>query len=270
VGHEGRIPRTRAVTGRTPNRGFLSLLRGKRTVADPLRSVRSNTLPVRSLAHLKKAMGWTRDPLLEGEHLHAFDYLEDLNDRRIRDAEVIGAACCNGDPRILLEIGTGSGRTTALMARNAPGATVYTVNIPPEEIGEGGRNVTGAPSREEIGRCYREMGLGNVRQILANTMRWEPDFGPIDVAFVDGCHDAEFVYSDTRKVLARCRPGSLLLWHDFAPDLVEPYHWIREVCLGVERLFAEGFLRGKILHLQDSWVGLYKVPDRGRTGKAEP
>ena len=243
--------------------GFLSLLRRKQGAADPLRHVRSNVLVVRSLDHLKKAMGWTRDPLLEGDHLHAFDYLEDLNDRRIRDAEVIGAACCNGAPKILLEIGTGSGRTTALMARNAPGASVYTVNIPPEEIAEGGRNVTGAPEREEIGRYYREMGLTNVRQIFANTLRWEPDFGPIDVAFVDGCHDADIVYSDTKKILAKCRPGSLVLWHDFAPDLVHAYDWILEVCLGVDRLFAAGVLRGRILHLQDSWVGLYRVPSEG-------
>ena len=243
--------------------GFFSLLRRKQGVAPPLRYVRSNVLVVRSLDHLMKAMGWTRNPLVEGDHLHAFDYLEDLNDRRIRDAEVIGSACCNGNPKILLEIGTGSGRTTALMARNAPGATVYTVNIPPEEIAEGGRNVTGAPTREEIGRHYREMGLTNVRQIFANTLRWEPDFGPIDVAFVDGCHDADIVYSDTKKILAKCRPGSLVLWHDFAPDLVDAYHWIREVCRGVERLFAEGLLRGRILHLQDSWVGLYRVPGEG-------
>ena len=235
------------MTGRTVAPGFRSFLRGTQGAGDPLRHLRSNVLVVRSLDHLKKAMGWTRSPLLEGDHLHAFDYLEDLNDRRIRDAEVVGAACCNGDPKILLEIGTGSGRTTALMARNAPDATVYTVNIPPEEIG----------------RHYREAGLTNVRQVLANTLRWEPDFGPIDVAFIDGCHDAEFVYSDTKKILAKCRPGSLVLWHDFAPDLVQTYHWIQEVCLGVERLFAEGLVRGRILHLQDSWVGLYRVPGDG-------
>lgn len=242
-------------------RGFLSRRRGNADLNDPLRNLRSRVRVVRTLDHLKKAMGWTQDPLLEGDHLHAFDYLEDLNDRRIRDAEVIGAACCNGAPKILLEIGTGSGKTTALMARNAPGATVYTVNIPPEEIAEGGTNVTFAPEHDEIGRYYRERDIPNVRQILANTLRWEPDFGPIDVAFIDGCHDAEFVYGDTRKILGKCAAGSLVLWHDFAPDLVHAYHWILEVCRGVERLYEDRLLRGPILHLQDSWVGLYRVPE---------
>jgi predicted O-methyltransferase YrrM len=213
-------------------------------------------------------MGWTRVPVLEGDHLHSVERLEDLNGRKLRDAEVIGAACCNEDRRILLEIGTAAGQTTALMAANAPEATVYTVNIPPEEVAEGGRNVSYAPAREEIGRYYREKGLGNVRQIFANTLRWEPDFSPIDVAFIDGCHDADFVYGDTRKVLEKSRPGSIVLWHDFSPGLAHVYAWIMEVCLGVERLYRDRLLRGKILHLQDSWVGLYRVPPQSGSAQA--
>jgi predicted O-methyltransferase YrrM len=207
-------------------------------------------------------MGWFNDPILEGEHFHTFQYMEDLNDRRLRDAEVIGAACCNGEPKILLEIGTSHGRTTALMAQNAPGGMVYTVNIPPEEITEGGKNITFAPSREEIGSYYREKGLTNIHQIFANTKKWEPDFGPIDVAFVDGCHDADFVYQDTKKVLKPCGPGSIVMWHDFNPGLARVYHWIDDVCKGVERLYVDGLLRGRIILLQDSWVGLHKLPNR--------
>jgi len=220
----------------------------------------SNVLKVRNLEYLKRAMGWTKNPVLEGEHLHAFQYLEDLNDRRIRDAEVIGAACCNGRPNILLEIGTSYGRTTALMARNAPEGMVYTVNILPEDIAKGGKHISVAPSREEIGMEYRSLGYTNVRQIFANTLHWEPDFGPIDVVFIDGCHDARFVFNDTEKVLKKCRPQSLILWHDFAPELVKTYDWIWEVCKGVELLFATGLIRDRILHLQDSWVGIYRVP----------
>lgn len=218
----------------------------------------ANLLTVRNLAYLKKAMGWTRDPDLADHPVHEFRYLEDLNDRPLRDAEVLGAACCNGDPKLLLEIGTSHGISTALMARNAPGATLYTVNIPPEEIAEGGNNVTFAPTRDEIGSYYRSRGI-EARQIFANTAIWEPDFGPIDVAFIDGCHDAAFVYNDTRKVLKKCRPGSIILWHDFNPRLMHVYPWIKEVCSGVERLYTEGYLQGRVLHLEDSWVGLYRV-----------
>jgi predicted O-methyltransferase YrrM len=227
---------------------------------DPHHLVRSNVLEVRNLAMLQKAMGWDESPRIEGEYLHQFQYLEDLNDRRMRDAEVIAAACCNGSPKTILEIGTAEGHATALMSANAPRARIYTVNIPPEEIAEGGRHTTYAPAREEIGRYYRERGCANVCQILANTARWEPSIGPIDVAFIDGCHDADFVFHDTRKILAHCRPGSLILWHDFAPELIPTYSWIADVCAGVERLYRRGLLKGRILHLADSWVGLYRVP----------
>jgi predicted O-methyltransferase YrrM len=235
----------------------------RRPAADPYALLDANVLEVRSWPHLKLAMGWARDPILPGDHLRRYRRPVDLNDRPLRDAEVIGGACANEARGIALEIGTGHGRTTALMAENAPHATVHTVNIPPEEIAAGGSYTTFAPARDEIGRVWRERKLENVVQILANTASWQPDFGPIDVALIDGCHDAEFVYGDTRKVLARCREGSVILWHDFHPGLRKVYPWIASVCAGVERLYREGLLRGRILHLQDSWVGLYRVPGGG-------
>jgi predicted O-methyltransferase YrrM len=221
----------------------------------------ANVLEIRTPSHLKQALGWSKDPDLSGAaHLREFKFLEDINDRRLRDAQVIASACCNENPDVVLEIGTSHGRTTALMAQNCPRATIHTVNIPPEEIEQGGKNVTFAPSRQEIGHFYRERGFENIRQIFANTARWDPDFGPIDVAFVDGCHDADFVYNDTRKVLRRCRPGSIVMWHDFNPDLARVYPWMGEISAAIDRLFAERLLSGRILHLQDSWVGLYRVP----------
>lgn len=226
---------------------------------DPLPNLNANVLEARNFILLKKAMKWTEDPILEGDYLHQFDYMEDLNERRVRDAQVIGGACCNGSPKIILEIGTAFGRGTALMARNAPNSTIHTLNLPPEEKDKAGELITFAPTRDEIGREYRQQGFTNIRQIYANTATWTPDFGPIDVAFIDGCHDPEFVYNDTVKVLTKCRPGSLILWHDFAPPLFKVYKAVRGVCLGVEQLFADKVIRGNVLHLQDSWVGIYRV-----------
>lgn len=223
-----------------------------------------NVLPVRSLRHLMTAMGWTRQPVVDGAHLDEFQYLEDLNDRRRRDAEVLAAAARNEGRGIILEIGTGRGRSTTLMARNAPNAVVHTVNIPPEEILDGGIAVTGAVALESIGEEYRAAGCSNVVQVLANTRDWVPYFGPIDVAFIDGCHDADFVFNDTVRAIARCRPGAVIVWHDFAPGLARVYPWIHEVCSGVERLYREGVISGRILHLDDSWTGLYRIPSDRR------
>jgi len=237
-----------------------------RPLADPCRRLTRHTYTARTFEDLKLALGWDKDPILEGDHLHAYLNELDLNKRPLRDAQIVGGACANTTGKILLEIGTSFGHTTALMAKNAPEATVHTVNIPPEEIAEGGKAVTFAPSRDEIGRYYRELGLQNVNQIYANTARWTPDFGPIDVAFIDGCHDAKFVYNDTRIVLQQCRPGSIIMWHDFCPPLVPVLDWHHQVRMGVQMLYAKRLIRGNIIHLQDSWVGLYRVTERDKWG----
>lgn len=228
--------------------------------AEPYPYLARNVLPVRSVAALRSLVKPVGDSVILPDDLSVYGNVTDLNARPQRDAEVIAMACRIREARILLEIGTAEGRTTALMARNAPQALVYTVNIPPEEIQDGGTYTTSAPSRDEIGRHYRTAGLQNVRQIYANTARWVPDFGPIDVTFIDGCHDTAFVYADTCKVLDVCRSGSLILWHDFNPQLAPKYPWIANVCAAVEQLYRTGRIRGRMLHLEDSWIGLYQHP----------
>lgn len=244
----------------TSARFYLSVIKHRLGLADPWKNIRANAMEVRDYARLKKAMGWQKDPVLEGEHLHKYEFLEDLNDRRLRDAEALGGVCCNGDWKIILEIGTALGHSTALMAQNAPNAKIFTVNIPPEEIAEGGNFVTFAPTKEEIGSYFRQLGLPNITQIYANTAKWEPNVGSIDVAFIDGCHDADFVYNDTVKILRHCHPGSILVFHDFSPRLIDANVAIQGVCEGVERLYWHKVLKGPIFQLQDSFMGIYKVP----------
>jgi hypothetical protein len=220
-------------------------------------------IEVGDIRELRKLFGWDREAVLDDPRLHDFDYPEDLNMRRLHDAEVIGTVMANARPDRALEFGTAEGRTTAMMAANAPETEIHTINIPPEEFarGEGGKLTTGALDVDQIGAYYREHGCQNVRQILANTKSWIPDVGPIGVAFIDGCHDAEFVYGDTVKALSIAEPGAFILWHDFNPRLAKTYHWIYDVCVGIEALYRTRKLSGRIYHLRDSWVGLYRVPN---------
>jgi len=219
-----------------------------------------NVFEVADLDCLMRALRWQHAPVLVGDDVEAFADMPDINHRRLRDAEAIGAACRNCGGRTLLEIGTGDGRTTALMAANAPEALVHTVNMLPDDLPTAGRLVTAAPDRDHIGRRYRDLGLTNIRQIYANTATWTPDLGPIDLAFIDGCHDADFVVNDTRLVLAASHPGTVILWHDFAPPLRANFDWVDAVCRGVDRLYHRRLLRGPILHLRDSFVGIHVVP----------
>lgn len=219
-------------------------------------------IEVENIREMHKLFNWENEPTLDDSRLDDFDYPEDLNLRRLHDAEIVGSVMANLGTANALEIGTAEGHMTALMAQNAKASTISTINIPPEglERGEGGTLTTGALTRDRIGAYYRERGCENVRQIYANTASWEPDIGPIGAAFIDGCHDAEFVYNDTCKALSIAEPGAYILWHDFNFSLVRSYHWIYEVCVGLEELYRTRRLRGRIYHLRDSWVGLYRVP----------
>lgn len=223
--------------------------------------VRKNVLSVNSIDEVKKAYGWKLSGELSREDINDFDFLEDLNQRRIRDAEVLSTAMRNINGKAALEIGTSTGMATALMAYNAPLSKIYTINIPPEEIisGEGGKNTTIALEKEKIGYVFRQKGFTNIEQIYANTLNWIPNIETVDVAFIDGCHDTDFVVNDTIKCLKVMKPGSYILWHDFNPDLVENYNWIGDVCLGVEKLYRMGVLKNRTLHLKDSWIGIYRV-----------
>ena len=227
----------------------------------PYKKISKRAHLVRTYEDLQQVLGWKNTPILEGDHLHEFRNSNDVNNRWTKDALMIAGACCNTTGKTLVEIGTAYGHMTYHMAVNAPDAQVHTVNLPPEEKDQGGKLITFAPEKSEIGIYFRQNNIKNITQIYANSLTWKPDLETIDVAFIDGCHDAEFVYKDTLKILKYCKPGSIILWHDFAPEHAHRLNWIDAVCQGVEKLLAKKHLHGNIYHLQDSWVGLYVVQE---------
>ena len=223
--------------------------------------IKRNTIQIRNLDYLYEIFEWTNSPQYDREQYSGCDDPMNVNGRRIHDMDVVLAACKNiSNPGgTILEIGTAYGNMTMNMSKNAPDSNIFTINIPEEEIEEGGKNITFGIPNENIGYLYREAECQNITQILANTLNWEPEMEQIDLAFIDGCHDEDYIFQDTVKVLSKCKPGSIILWHDFNPDLVDKWHWIGDVCKGVNRLYAEGYLTKKLYHLQDSWVGIYQV-----------
>lgn len=228
-----------------------------------LRRVRQTVIELNSVAELSKLFGWTARPTLDDPEIHQFDSVRDVNERRLRDAEVLATVVANVQPAAALDIGTSTGHSAAMIAINAPNGTVYTINIPPEaaDKGEGGNFITHSLDRQVIGSYYRERGLRNIVQIYADTAKWDPrTVPPLDLALIDGCHDTNYVVNDTRKALSRLRRGGFVLWHDFSPDHAERYDWIHAVCLGVERLLRSGLVRGEIYHVRDSWFGVYRAP----------
>jgi predicted O-methyltransferase YrrM len=228
---------------------------------------RTAYVTLKDLSAFQHMTGWVQDPIISNEDLHKYRFPEDANFRRIRDAQSIGLCCRNVSPSVILEIGTGIGTVTWLMSENAPDAQIYTVNIPPEEIAQGGTFTTFAPDRSTIGSLYREKGCRNVIQILANTATWKPDLPKVDIAFIDGCHDTEFVIRDTELILPFCKPGSWVIWHDFCPELAERYEWMSHVQRGVYELLMKNYFEGPVLHLQDSFVGMARIAKTSRNDR---
>jgi predicted O-methyltransferase YrrM len=187
-----------------------------------LKHLQRQVIELSDVGELRKIFGWNLEPVLDDPCIHQFEYIEDVNQRRLRDAQCLGTVVCNARPSVCLDIGTSIGHSAACMAANAPDASIFTVNIPPDDLhaGEGGTLTTAALNPNRIGSYYRERKLTNITQLMVNTARWEPQIGTIDVAFVDGCHDSEFVYNDTRKILKHVKPGSFILWHDFYLDFI--------------------------------------------------
>lgn len=219
-------------------------------------------IPCNTYKEIMRLWHWSKTPDVSylGKLPMEYRYPEDLNDRALHDAEVLMTVCGNAAQDAVLEIGTSTGLTTLGFALNAPQATIYTVDIPQEEAkdGKGGKLITHILEPDTVGYHYKNAGMRNVQQILANTATWEPALPPLDMAFIDGCHDRKFVVTDTLKILPFLKPGGFLIWHDANPELMLHYFWIQEVCAAIGELLGSGAISGPLYHIRDSWIVIYR------------
>ena len=112
----------------------------------------------------------------------------------------------------IVEFGTFDGRSTRVLAINAPDASIVTLDLPPDERrwkpgAQVGRFVADIAASGRVQVC-----LGDSRQFDESSLR-----GLVDFVFVDGGHGAEIVRSDSFKALAMVgdRPGRTIVWHDY-------------------------------------------------------
>lgn len=226
-----------------------------------LQCIQHAVIPCDSYKELMRLWHWDKEPDLSylGKQPLAYHYPEDLNDRELHDAETLMALACNIGQTAILEIGTSTGLTTLGFSRNAPNATVYTVDIPQEEAqeGKGGKLITHILAPNDVGYHYKKEKVQNVHQIFANTATWKPELPQLDLAFIDGCHDKKFVVNDTRKILPFIKPGGFIVWHDASPELINHYIWIQEVCAALGDLIRAGDIKRELYHVRNSWTIVY-------------
>jgi len=140
------------------------------------------------------------------------------------------------DVSTVFEIGTYNGATAWCLARNLPGCTVHTLDLPPGDRprldllagDEGNRQVFAEPVYEALpheGRVVQEWGDSA-----------DFDFGAwarrVDLVYVDGAHSFSYVRSDSRNAAAMLAERGAIVWDDYwrrIPDVANAIHGMRDL-----------------------------------------
>jgi predicted O-methyltransferase YrrM len=160
------------------------------------------------------------------------------------------------------EIGTWRGESVANVAAVATECT--TLNLSPDEMKE-----RGISSRyiDVHGHFSRE--LGNVTQLYGNSGKF--DFKGLDrefdLVFIDGDHHYDYVWSDTRQVIAHLvHEKSIIVWHDYAynPEMIR-FEVMAAILDG-----SPGWMHAHLYHIGHTKCAVYIAPawNKGfQTGK---
>jgi predicted O-methyltransferase YrrM len=151
----------------------------------------------------------------------------------VNELVMLGCICRWLKPKQVFEIGTFNGRTTVNLAANAPAdAIIHTLDIPhdhpkfaPVEGEERFR------LHENNGAFYRNSAYApKINQLWADSAEFDekPLHGQIDLAFIDGSHNYDYVKNDTQKVMAMIAPGGVVLWHDYYPEFPGVAQYLEE------------------------------------------
>jgi hypothetical protein len=124
----------------------------------------------------------------------------------------------------VLEIGTWDGNTSVNFAANIDG-NVVTVDLPPDFDGDQHKAALTYPNadlyvtdRAQLGRQFHGHSLGpRIHQVYGDSAKidWSTLGSPFDLIFIDGCHDFEYVASDTANARKHIAPGGAVVWHDY-------------------------------------------------------
>ena len=160
-------------------------------------------------------------------------------------------------PRLVFEFGTFRGRTALNFALNSPqDCEIHTLDL--GELDDGASDAGDADAHLVAKRIPGEDYKGRdvapkIHQLFGNSLGY--DFsrfeGKVDLVFVDGGHTYEVAHADTENALRMCRPGGVILWHDFAN--YGDYH-------DVIRAVLDCLPGDQIYQIHDTQLAVYRVP----------
>lgn len=169
------------------------------------------------------------------------------------------------ESRRIFEIGTCTGRTTYLLARNSPAdARVASLTLAPEQASEYAHE--GGDDEDAHRQALKESRYtsfyysgtpaeAKIEQLYGDSKRFdeEPFAERCDLVFVDGSHAYSYVRSDSEKALRMLRPGGIALWHDYRGPGVDE-------TLGVYRALNELAEKLDLVHLAGTSLVAYRRP----------
>ena len=143
------------------------------------------------------------------------------------DLEAYILAVLSRKASCMFEVGTCTGRTAYLWARNsATDAKVITLTLAPDQLdlyraqaGDAEKATEGA-LRESCHTQFIYSGTDvahKVVQLFGDSAAFDetPYLGQCDLVFVDGSHAYSYAKNDTEKALRMLKPGGIILWHDY-------------------------------------------------------
>jgi predicted O-methyltransferase YrrM len=179
----------------------------------------------------------------------------------INELALMAMVCRAVRPAIIFEIGTFRGRTALNFALNSPeNCRVFTLDLPEEsnvkEMAVASANRADATliGARKVGLDYEGRDVSSkIVQLYGDSRSFDfsPYVGQADLVFVDGGHTYDVVVNDTRRAIEMCRPGGVVMWHDFAN--YGDYHDVTRAvldCVGGDRIFQ----------LEDSQLAAYRKP----------
>ena len=162
----------------------------------------------------------------------------------------------------MFELGTCTGKTSYLMARNSkPEAKVYTLTLPPEEIKKYDKTeqddniaTSNAISESSFTKFfYTGTSVENkIEQIFCDSKNFDENkyLNFFDLIFIDGSHAYSYIKSDSEKCMKMLKKDGIILWHD--------YSGINKSSKDVYKYLNELSSQYKLSHIKETSFVMYK------------
>jgi predicted O-methyltransferase YrrM len=138
--------------------------------------------------------------------------------------------------KLMLEIGTYKGATTAALALVHPDIRITTIDLPDPTTASNPH----AKNSQEIGQAIRALGLHDrIEQVRMNSSDlgiFVKEWRHFDLIFVDGSHKKEDVFRDLCWAEKLVTKNGIIIAHDYTgPEDSDRPSWTIEVCEAVDK-----------------------------------